>query len=139
MSDLIKPHYQDEDILMLNLCTDVNKWKSEVTFIEIENQFYSQLFASKLIEKTNINKQDIFYLRDELEGLEEKNQEFLVKLREFINDLDGLKECDDVHCDTYYLNNHQNFKVEIENYFFKNRNLKTLIYSYLKSGIKEYL
>lgn len=139
MSDLIKPHYQDEDILMLNLCTDVNKWKSEVTFIEIENQFYKELFSSRLIEKTNINRQDVNFLKQEIEGLDDMNQEFLARLREFIIDLDGLKECDDVHCDTYYLNNHQNFKVEIENYFFKNRNLKTLIYSYLKNGIKKFL
>lgn len=139
MSEIIKPHYKDEDIQILNSYTDVNKWKSEVSFIEIENQFYKELFSSRLIEKTDINKQDVYFLQQELDGLDNQNQEFFEKLRILINDLDGYRECDDVHCDAYYLNNHQKFKVEIENYFFKNRNLKTLIYTYLKNGIKKYL
>lgn len=139
MSEIIKPHYKDEDIQILNSYTDVNKWKSEVTFIEIENQFYKELFSSRLIEKTEINKQDVYFLQQELEGLDNENQEFFEKLRALINELDGYRECDDVHCDAYYLNSHQKFKVEIENYFFKNRNLKTLIYSYLKNGIRKHL
>lgn len=139
MSEIIKPHYKDEDIQTLNLCTDVNKWKSEVTFIDLENQFYKELFASRLIEKTDINRQDVNFLQQELESLDIKNLEFLEKLRILVNELDGYRECDDVHCDTYYLNNHQKFKIEIENYFFKNRNLKTLIYSYIKNGIKKHL
>src|SRR5690606_4702982 len=139
MRNIIKPHYEDEDILGLNLCTDVNKWKSEVTFIDIENQFYKKIFSSQLIEKTDINLQDINFLREELEQLDVKNQNFLEKLQGFINELDGIRECDDLQCETYYLNNHQKFKVEIENYFFENRNLKTLIYSYINNGIKIYL
>lgn|SRR5690606_26143179 len=139
MSELIQPHYKDEDIQRLNLYTDVNKWKSEVTFIDLENQFYKELFSSSLIEKTDINKQDVYFLQQELENLDDVNQEFLEKLRGFVNELDGYRECDDVLCEAYYLNNHQQFKVEIENYFFKNRNLKTLIYSYIKNGIKKHL
>lgn len=139
MSEIIKPHYKDEDIQILNLCTDVNKWKSEVTFIDLENQFYKELFSSRLIEKTDINKQDVLFLQQEIESLDIKNSEFLEKLRNLVNELDGYRECDDVHCDTYYLNNHQKFKIDIENYFFKNRNLKTLIYSYIKNGIKKHL
>lgn len=139
MSEFIKPHYKDEDIQILNSYTDVNKWKSEVTFIEIENQFYKELFSSRLIEKTEINIQDVNFLKQELEVLDNQNQEFFEKLRALMNELDGYRECDDLHCDAYYLNNHQKFKVEIENYFFKNRNLKTLIYSYIKNGIRKHL
>ena len=139
MSEIIKPHYKDEDILLLNSYTDVNKWKSEVTFIEIENQFYKELFSSRLIDKAEINTQDVNFLVQELEALENINQEFFEKLRALVNELDGFRECDDVHCDAYYLNHHQKFKVEIENYFFKNRNLKTLIYSYIKNGIRKHL
>lgn len=139
MSDLIKPHFMDEDIQRLNLCTDVDKWKSEVKHINLENQFYKKIFSSPLIEKTDINKQDINFLLKELEALDAKNQDFSVKLREFINELDGIKECDDLHCETYFLNNHQKFKIDIENYFYQNRNLKAQIYSYTINGIQKYL
>lgn len=139
MSDLIKPHFMDEDIQRLNLCTDVDKWKSEVTHIDLENQFYKSIFASSLLEKTAIHKKDIKFLLEELETLDLKNQDFSDKLREFINELDGIKECDDMLCETYYLNNHQKFKVDIENYFYQNRNLKARVYSYITSGIKKYL
>lgn len=139
MSEIIKTHYKDEDIQILNSYTDVNNWKSEVTFIDLENQFYKELFSSRLIEKTDINRQDINFLQQELEALDNNNQEFLEKLRVLTFELEGYRECDDVHCDAYYLNHHQKFKVEIENFLFKNRNLKTLIYSYIKNGIKKHL
>lgn len=139
MSELIKPHFMDEDIQRLNLCTDVNKWKSEVTHIGLENQFYKRIFSSTLVEKTAINKVDIKFLLEELQSLDLKNQDFSDKLREFINEVDGLKECDDLHCETYYLNNYQKFKVDIENYFYQNRNLKALVFSYTIDGIEKYL
>lgn len=139
MSDLIKPHFMDEDIQRLNLCTDVNKWKSEVTHIGLENQFYKRIFSSPLVEKTAINKEDIKFLLEELRTLDLKNRDFSDKLREFIIELDGMKECDDMHCETYYLNNHQKFKIDIENYFYQNRNLKALVFSYTIDGIQKYL
>ncbi|MEP6262706.1 MAG: hypothetical protein ABJ092_14115 [Gillisia sp.] len=139
MNKLIREHYGSEDIQRLNMFTDVNKWKSEVTFIDLENQFYKKLFSSRLIEKTDINLQDLYYLQQELESLDLKNQAYLEKLMAFILELDGFSECDDLQCETFYLNELQKFKIEIENYFFENRNLKTLIYSYINNGLKKLL
>lgn len=139
MSEVIKQHYKDEDIQYLNLCTDVNKWKSEIAYIELENQFYTKLLSSPLIGKADVNKQDLKFLLEELKVLNIKNQHFSDKIRDFINELDGITECDDLHCETYYLNYFQKFKVEIENYFFENRNLKTVLYSSITHGIKKFL
>lgn len=139
MNKLIREHYGSEDIQRLNMFTDVNKWKSEVTFIDLENQFYKKLFSSKLVEKTDITLQDLYYLQQELESLDLKNQAYLEKLMAFSLELDGFSECDDLQCETFYLNELQKFKIEIENYFFENRNLKTLIYSYINNGLKKLL
>lgn len=139
MNKLIREHYGSEDIQRLNMFTDVNKWRSEVTYINHENQFYKKLFSSRLIEKTDINLQDLYYLQQELESLDLKNQVYLEKLMAFILELDGFSECDDLQCETFYLNELQKFKIEIENYFFENRNLKTLIYSYINNGLKKLL
>ena len=139
MNKLIREHYGSEDIQRLNMFTDVNKWKSEVTYIDLENQFYKKLFSSRLIKKTDINLQDLYYLQQELESLDLKNQAYLEKLMAFILELDGFSECDDLQCETFYLNELQKFKIEIENYFFENRNLKTLIYSYINNGLKKLL
>lgn len=139
MNKLIREHYGSEDIQRLNMFTDVNKWKSEVTFIDLENQFYKKLFSSRLVEKTDITLQDLYYLQQELESLDLKNQAYLEKLMAFILELDGFSECDDLQCETFYLNELQKFKIEIENYFFENRNLKTLIYSYINNGLKKLL
>lgn len=139
MNNSIKTHYDNEDIVRLNMCTDLNKWKGEVTFINIENQFYNKLFVSQLIEKSEINRQDLCFLQQELDSLDMKNDDFLERLRAFINELEGFQECDDLQCENFYLNEHQKFKIEIENYFFQNRNLKTLIYSYIENGLKKYM
>lgn len=139
MNKLIREHYGSEDIQRLNMFTDVNKWKSEVTFIDLENQFYKKLFSSRLVEKTDITLQDLYYLQQELESLDLKNQAYLEKLMAFSLELDGFSECEDLQCETFYLNELQKFKIEIENYFFENRNLKTLIYSYINNGLKKLL
>ena len=139
MNKIIREHYDSDDIQRLNMFTDVNKWKSEATFINLENQFYKKLFFSKLMEKTDINLQDLYYLQQELENLDVKNQQFLEKLMAFSRELEGFSECDDLQCETFYLNEIQKFKVDIENYLFDNRNLKTLIYSYINNGLKKLL
>ncbi|MCM4158302.1 hypothetical protein FHG64_12025 [Antarcticibacterium flavum] len=139
MKEIVKPHYQDEDIQRINLCTDVNNWKSELSLIEVENRFYAMLFKSKLIDVTEINQQDINFLIQELESLDKSNTSCLDRILVFYNELEGMMECDDVQCDTYYLNNYQQFKVDMENHFHKNRYVKNLIYSYMKTGIKKFL
>lgn len=139
MDELIKEHYSTEDIQQINLYQDVKNWYSEVKYLENENEFYLKLFASSLITKTELNKQDIFYLNQELETFKVKTIEISKQLRDFLIDQEGLKECDDVHCETFYLNTHQNFKIEIENYFLQNRSLKTLLFSHLLKGVKKFL
>ncbi|HSI69092.1 MAG TPA: hypothetical protein VK941_02590 [Gillisia sp.] len=139
MKEIIKPHYQDEDIQRLNLYTDVNNWKSELSLIETENRFYQMLLNSKLIDKTEINQHDINFLIQEVDSLDKVNSDCLERILEFYNELEGMMECEDVQCDTYYLNNYQQFKIDIESHFHKNRYLKTLIYSYMNTGIKKFL
>lgn len=138
MKDVIKAHYKDEDILRLNLCTDINKWKSEVNFIDIENVFYIKFLSSSLVEESGISEKNIHFLQKELENLQEKNTHFSSRLQDFVNELEGMKECEDLQCETFYLNNHQQFKIKIENYFFENRKLKTMIYSNLDEVFKKF-
>lgn len=137
MSDLIKTHYKDEDIQKLNLCTDVEKWNSEVEFVDVENNFYRKVFSSSLIERTNLTYYDICFINQELETLTVKTEEFKEKLRGFLIELEGINECDDILCENYFLNYHQIFKMEIENYFYLNRRIKTLMYSFLSEGLKK--
>ncbi|UJH92874.1 hypothetical protein LZ575_10925 [Antarcticibacterium sp. 1MA-6-2] len=139
MDDLIKEHYNSEDIQGLNLYRDVKNWYSEVQYLDNENQFYLELFASSLIKKTDLNQQDINFLNEELEMLKKKTDEVSHKLRDFLIEQEGMKECDDIHCETFFLNTHQKFKLEIENYFQQNRSLKTMLFSHLLKGIKKFL
>ena len=138
MSKLIESYYMDENIQRLSLYTDINTWKSEITHIDLENHFYKRFYSSLLLEKPAINKRHINFPLEELETLDALNQDFSVKLGVFINELEGVKECDDLHCEPYYLNNYQKFKIAIENYFCLNRNLKTRVYFYTTDGIKKY-
>lgn len=137
MSHTIKPHHQDEDILRLNLFTDIGKWKSEVKFIAMENKFYKKLFSSSLAKKTELNQENLQQLQKELKSLNERNNYFTDKVQEFHNELEGIRECDDLQCETFFLNNHQELKVTIENYFFQNRDLKSRIYSFLEDTLKK--
>lgn len=139
MNQVIKPHYEDEDIQRLNLCSDVDIWKSEVKYIDQENKFFKRLFVSNLLKKADIKPEEIIETYQQLENLIKRNQKISKKLQEFFLELEGIRECDDLQCETFYLNSHQEFKVEIENYFYQNRNFKTHLYQLLEEGIEEFI
>lgn len=131
--------YLNPDLEILNLCADLQNWKSEITYHDMENQFYLKLFSSQLIKKTEISEDNIQYLNRELMNLDD--------------DMDGLIQ--DVHTTLLQLENHfgknaknipdsflqncQDLKIRLHNYSFRNRKLKVLIYSYLSQQIKSFL
>jgi hypothetical protein len=73
---------------------------------------YSSIF--KDLESDQQKKEDLI---KDLEKVKEINESYHDQLIDFINKLDNIKECDDVQCETFYLNNHTKFRNDIESHF----------------------
>ena len=72
-----------------------------------------------------------------LEKVKEINESYQDKLIDFINKLDNIKECDDVQCETFYLNNHTKFRNDIESHFSAYRFYKTNVILFFDNCLED--
>lgn len=122
MNNLVKKHYDKDDIERQFINKDILLWKEEVDCINAEIVFFKQLLKNK---KDN----DIYSkIIKKLETKEKENNILLANLIFYIRKTDGLKECEDIECETYYLNDHILFKNNIESFLFQYKKLKRLAY-----------
>lgn len=122
MNNLVKKHYDKDDIERQFINKDILLWKEEVDCINAEIVFFKQLLKNK---KDN----DIYSkIIEKLETKEKENNILLTNLIFYIRKTDGLKECEDIECETYYLNDHILFKNNIESFLFQYKKLKRLAY-----------
>ncbi|KIX20940.1 hypothetical protein SY27_09145 [Flavobacterium sp. 316] len=122
MNNLVKKHYDKDDIERQFINKDILLWKEEVDCINAEIVFFKQLLKNK---KDN----DIYSkIIEKLETKEKENNILLANLIFYIRKTDGLKECEDIECETYYLNDHILFKNNIESFLFQYKKLKRLAY-----------
>ena len=137
MIDNIQEHFNDQDIIKLNISSDIKNWEDELRFNNSEMEFYQRLLNSSLIEKININPEDSKFLFKQLQEVQEANDFQLKTMIKFQNKLEGMKECDDVQCENYYIQDHLVLKSALEKHFRSYRTVKKFVYKYLNTGLKK--
>ncbi|GHA33678.1 hypothetical protein GCM10007103_14040 [Salinimicrobium marinum] len=133
------PYPIDSDIEKLNICTDLHNWKSEITYHDLENQFYLKLFSSELIKKAGISAVNVDLLNRELMLLDDEKENLTYELGKTLLELEKNSDNDALSWPESVLLNYQKLKIELQNYAFRNRKLKVLIYSYLSQGMRKFL
>ena len=132
MKDVIQKHHDEQDIQKIFMDRDIKNWREEIEIINEEMLFFNNLLQLKAIE-TKANYANLLKKIEEFKIANLASQENLI---DYIRKLEGIKECEDLQCETYFLNDHTDFKKKIENYFSKYRKLKTNIFSQLNKGMK---
>lgn len=127
MKKEIQDHYREEEIQKLKLHGEVENWKAEIAFMTKEISFFSSLLASLPEEKENNKK-----LLRELKATKQSNETYFSAILDFENKLEGINECDDLQCETFFLNSHEEFRDKIEKHVLQFRVLKGVIFSHLK-------
>ena len=133
------PYPIDSDIEKLNICTDLHNWKSEMTYHDLENQFYLKLFSSELIKKAGISAVNVELLHRELMILDDEKENLTFDLGKTLLELEKISDEEALSWPESFLLNYQKLKVELQNYSFRNRKLKVLVYTYLSQGMKKFL
>lgn len=109
---------------------DTLRWKSIIGYTENEILFLTKLLNSKafkgstpnLYEKLEIFKKDLKAITEETKKLKKEVMEYLI-------DLKGMMECEDIQCDTFYSDSHKRFKKSFENYFLDFNEYKAQVFN----------
>ena len=127
-------HHNDEEIQILSIQSESEDWEERLVIISEEIDFFSNILGSGLKEtvRVAINKEDASYLKKQLELINKANEFHLSTFFDYKNKLEGLKECDDVQCENFYLKDHLVFKTTLRKHFKYFRQLKALIFKFLK-------
>lgn len=127
-------HHNDEEIQILSIQSESEDWEDRLVIISEEIDFFSNILGSGLKETVSvaINKEDASYLKKQLELINKANEFHLSTFFDYKNKLEGLKECDDVQCENFYLKDHLVFKTTLRKHFKDFRQLKALIFKFLK-------
>ncbi|WP_424494328.1 hypothetical protein [Salinimicrobium sp. GXAS 041] len=128
-------HYNDVDIMKLNINTETTKWKEELEFNTSEIKFYHSLLTSKLVQDSNAVEVKSFM--NQLRSIQEDNQFKFRSVFDFKRKLEGMKECDDVQCENHYIQDHLVLKASLEKHFSNYRMIKFFFQKYFIREMKE--
>lgn len=120
MSDQIHNHYDYDDIQKMYIQKDVKIWKDELSIIAEELSLAKEIFVD-YIKTARLSYDNIL---NSINEYSELNENFQEDLSNYISGLESLKECDDLQCETYFVNDHKDFKNKIDQYFDKYRQFK---------------
>ncbi|HET8838831.1 MAG TPA: hypothetical protein VFM82_07550 [Flavobacteriaceae bacterium] len=129
MKNGIKEHYREEDIQKMKLESDVENWEASVEFTEKEIDFFTDLLNLPQFDSSPAKIR--LSLLDQLEAIHKTNKACSREILEFSNKLEGMNECEDIQCETYFLNSHEEFRDKIEKHLLRFRALKGRIFPYL--------
>lgn len=135
MAERIQNHQDGDDIQKIFIGWDIINWKEKLETIEEEMTLFANLLSAHLASALD-NKSGYKNVFFKLEKFKESNTSFQESLIAYNRQLEGLKECEDLQCETYFLNGHTEFKSLIEDYFSQYRSLKKTIFSKLNNEIK---
>lgn len=135
MKNGIKDHYREEDIQKMKLESDIENWEATIDFAEKEIDFFTKLLNLPQLNIKNSVGNGSFTLIDQLQTIAETNKVCANELVEFRNKIEGLNECEDLQCETFFLNSHEDFRSKIEKHLLRFRALKGRIFPYITKDI----
>ncbi len=133
----VQDHSDDIEIIKLEIIPETHRWLDKIDFINTEINFLRLLLFHNFIVKINKSTESSKKMLKQLDELQEANTILLKVIRDFGNNLEGLRECDDVQCENLYLGEYLNFKERIYEHLEEVQHVKSLMYDYFSSGINE--
>ncbi|SHG71845.1 hypothetical protein SAMN05444483_12417 [Salegentibacter echinorum] len=134
MNHSFQDHHDEHEIQMLSIQSEAQQWEERLSLMNEEISFYLDILSSALNNNVSvtINRENAKHLDDELQAINKINEAHLSTFFDYKNKLEGLKECDDVQCENFYLKDHLIFKEKLMQHFKSFRAIKLLIFKYLR-------
>lgn len=129
-----KKIYSQESFQHHFLHQDIKLWREELEGIVEEITFFKNF-----LEGSQQNPHLVINSKKLVEKLREKQFENAIyqsRLQNFASKLEGINECDDIQCETFYFNGYIEFKLHIESFLFKYRKLKRSVFLKINNHLK---
>ena len=133
--NLLNKFYNQDTIQHQFLNRDIKLWREELEGIEEEIHF----FKNFLEVPQNRTNQELSSEKLLLKLTEKRleNANFLSLLSNFSIKLEGINECDNIQCETFYFNDFVDFKIQIESFLSQYRKLKKNLFLMINSHFKK--
>lgn len=113
---------------------DTLRWKSMIGYKEKEIIFINRLLNSDAFQETTPNLfEKLQHFKHELATKTREIKNLKKEINEYEDTLRGILECQDISCDTYYLENHKDLKDRFEELYTDFNEYKTTVYNYTGS------
>lgn len=126
-NDMIKIHQDQDDLQKFFINRDVIRWNDEVNSIKEEIILFTNLLSSN-------NGKLYSNILERIYDFKTVNIRFAEELISYNRKLEVLKECEDLQCETFFLNSHNEFQEKIEAHFSEYRNFKKNVFALINNS-----
>ena len=135
MDSFIKKHHNQEDVQKLLIFRYIELWKEELLGIKEEVSFFKTLLKR---QQHSVEEQEsVKKLVLKLDAKQLENNAFISKTTNYTLKLQGINECDNLECETFYLNDYIEFKFLVESFLSQYRKLKKNMISKINKELKK--
>ena len=124
---MIKIHQDQDDLQKFFINRDVIRWNDEVNSIKEEIILFTNLLSSN-------NGKLYSNILERIYDFKTVNIRFAEELISYNRKLEVLKECEDLQCETFFLNSHNEFQEKIEAHFSEYRNFKKNVFALINNS-----
>lgn len=124
MSNTIPAHLSVHDINQHKLDVEYKHWITRLNFFETELDFYGRLLTSDIFRNTETANETLV----QIPTMKVANREILENALRYRNNLEAYRECEDLECDNFYLNDHEKFRLVLEKHAARIREFKSRVF-----------
>jgi len=119
--------------LLTDFHHDAQWWRTAVGYFETETHFIDRLLSTKIFKENTPNLYERLQLfKQELNTRNRDTKNLKKELELYETKLLGILECQDISCDTYYLQNHKDLKKRFEEFYTNFNTFKTGVFNYIE-------
>ena len=111
---------------------DAQWWKLTLGYIESETQFIDHLLNAQIYKENTPNLfERLQKFKHEIKTRVMETKNLKKEIAEYEDKLQGILECQDISCDTFYLENHKELKDRFEEFYNGLNDYKTRVFNYI--------
>ena len=113
-----------------------HQWQVELEFLEHELLFYKHLLNSNIYKKNTMNLfENLQLYKKEGDNYNKERLEILDKVHTYKKQILNRIACDDLSCDSFYLQLHEKMTYDVEVFLEESKNFKFHLFEYIQSVI----
>ena len=123
---------------IVRLLKENDTWKNQLSYAAEEIHFLEKFLAADIFQKNILNlyeKLQVFSAQ--LENFRVDNLDLIRDVHNNRNDIEGMRECEDIGCEIFYHDEHVKLVNRVEAFLDQFRNFKLHVFSFTSGLLKK--